>query len=69
MFNSLKDEGLGEEITNRQDFIEGLKNRGISLKDAQEQYEAEQLHSQVFSINSSLVYTPSMKITFGEVKN
>lgn len=65
----MKDEGLGEEITNRQDFIEGLKNRGISLKDAQEQYEAEQLRSQVFSINSSLVYTPIMKIPFGEVKN
>lgn len=69
LYNSLKEEGLGEELTNRQAFIEGLKNRGVTLKDAQEQYEAEQLFSQVFSFDSSLVYTPSMKITFGEVKN
>jgi hypothetical protein len=68
LYYSLKEEGLGGEPTNKEAFIEGLKNRGLTLNDAQAQYEAELLFSQVFKIDSSLVYAPSMKITFGEIK-
>ena len=69
LYLSLKEEGLGEEPTNRDAFIEGLKKRGMTLKDALAQYEAELLFSKVFNIDSSLVYDPSMKITFGEIKH
>jgi hypothetical protein len=68
LYNSLREDGLGEEPSNREAFIEGLINRGVTLKEAQEQYEAELLFSQVFNINSSIICTPSMKITFGEIK-
>jgi 2-polyprenyl-3-methyl-5-hydroxy-6-metoxy-1,4-benzoquinol methylase len=69
LYNSLKDDGIGEEPANRESFIEGLISRGVPLKEAQKQYESELLFSQVFSIDSSLVCAPSMKITFGEVEN
>jgi SAM-dependent methyltransferase len=68
LYNSLKEDGLGEVPSHREAFIEGLKNRGVKLKEAQEQYDAELLFSQVFNIDSSLIYAPNMKITFGEVK-
>ncbi|MBS4203627.1 methyltransferase domain-containing protein [Lederbergia citrea] len=69
LYFSLKEEGLGEKPSNKEAFIEGLKNSGVTLEDAQAQYEAELLFSKVFNIDSSLVYAPSMKITFGEIKN
>jgi len=69
LYNSLKEDGLGKGPANREEFIEGLINRGLTLKEAQKQYEAELLLSQVFNINSSLIYAPSMKITFGEINN
>ncbi|MEK5038665.1 methyltransferase [Sporosarcina sp. FSL K6-3457] len=68
LFYSLKEEGVGGEPVNKERFIESLIKRGVSLKEAQEQFEAELLFSQVFTIDSSLLYAPSMKITFGEIK-
>ncbi len=68
LFNSLKEE-VGGEPVDRDHFIERLQKRGVTVEEAQEQFEAERLFSQVFNINSSLLYAPSMKITFGEVKS
>ncbi|MDI2588687.1 methyltransferase domain-containing protein [Psychrobacillus sp. NEAU-3TGS] len=68
LFYSLKEDGVGGEIINKDYFIESLTNRGVTLKEAQEQFEAELLFSQVFNMDSSLIYAPSMKITFGDIK-
>nr|WP_052345865.1 hypothetical protein [Paucisalibacillus sp. EB02] len=68
LFYSIKGEGIGGNPVNKDQFIESLIKRGVALQEAQEQFEAELLFSQVFNMDSSLVYSPSMKITFGEVK-
>ncbi|MGG0188084.1 methyltransferase domain-containing protein [Bacillus rhizoplanae] len=68
LYDSLKEEGLGAAPTERKEFIEHLINRGATFTEAQDQYEAELRFSKVFNINSSLIYAPSMKITFGVVK-
>lgn len=69
LYNSLKEDGIGGEPANRESFIKSLVRRGVTLKEAQKQYESELLFSQVFSVDSSLVCAPSMKITFGEIKD
>ncbi len=69
LFYSLKEDGVGGEPINKDQFIENLTKRGVTFKEAQEQFEAEQLFSQVFNMDSSLIYAPSMKITFGDIKN
>lgn len=68
LYDSLKEEGLGAAPTERKEFIENLINRGATFTEAQDQYEAELRFSKAFNINSSLIYAPSMKITFGVVK-
>ncbi|MEI4828767.1 methyltransferase domain-containing protein [Bacillus sp. FJAT-53711] len=68
LYDSLKEEGLGAVSTERNEFIENLINRGATFTEAQDQYEAELRFSKAFNINSSLIYAPSMKITFGVVK-
>ncbi|WP_107837986.1 methyltransferase [Metasolibacillus meyeri] len=69
LFDSLKAEGIGGEPVKKDQFIEKLLKRGVTLKEAQEQFEAELLFSQVFNLDSSLIYAPNMKITFGEINN
>ncbi|MGE7931622.1 class I SAM-dependent methyltransferase [Viridibacillus arvi] len=68
LFNSLKEDGVGGEPINKDQFIESLTKRGVTFKEAQEQFEAELLFSQVFNMDSSFIYAPSMKITFGDIK-
>jgi SAM-dependent methyltransferase len=67
LFYSLKEDGVGGEPVNKDKFIDSLIKRGVTFKEAQEQFEAELLFSQVFNMDSSLIYAPSMKITFGEI--
>lgn len=68
MFHSLKEDGVGGEPVNKDQFIESLQKRGVTVKEAEEQFEAELLFSEVFNMDSSLLYAPSMKITFGEIE-
>ncbi|WP_025786308.1 methyltransferase [Sporosarcina sp. D27] len=68
LFNSLKEDGVGGEPINEDQFIESLTKRGVTIKEAQEQFEAELLFSQVFNMDSTFTYAPSMKITFGDIK-
>lgn len=68
LFYSLKEDGVGGEPVVKDQFIESLMKRGVTFKEAQEQFEAELLFSQAFNIESSLIYAPNMKITFGEIK-
>ncbi|MDC2864080.1 class I SAM-dependent methyltransferase [Bacillus sp. BP-3] len=68
LYDSLKEEGLGIAPAEREEFLERLINRGATSNEAYEQYKAELRFSEVFNINSSLNYAPSMRITFGIVK-
>ncbi|MFS0674899.1 class I SAM-dependent methyltransferase [Ornithinibacillus sp. 179-J 7C1 HS] len=68
LFHSLKEDGVGGELVNKDQFIESLQKRGVTVKEAEEQFEAELLFSEVFNMDSSLLYAPSMKITFGEIE-
>ena len=68
LFYSLKEEGVGGKPVNKDQFIESLIKRGVTLKEAQDQFKAELLFSQIFNMDSSLIYSPSMKITFGDIK-
>lgn len=68
LYSSLKEDGFGNKPTDKEAFIEGLMNRGLSLSEAQKQFKAELLFSQVFNKDSSLIFAPGMKITYG-VKN
>lgn len=69
LFYSLKEDGVGEKPEHKEAYITSLINRGVSLDDAMEHCDSLLLLSEVFNINSSLVWAPSMKITFGEVIN
>lgn len=51
----------------RGDFVQGLLDRGLSLREAEAQYEAERLYAERFQVDSPLAYAPGMKITFGTV--
>ncbi|MEN2766073.1 methyltransferase [Ornithinibacillus xuwenensis] len=66
LYYSLKEEGVGGIPGDKDLFIENMIQRGISSKEAHVQFEAELLFSQVFNMDSSLIYAPNMKITFGE---
>ena len=68
LFSSLKEDGIGGAPIQKEQFIEKLIKRGVTPNDALAQFEAEQLFSQVFNIDASFVYAPSMKITFGDIK-
>lgn len=68
LFSSLREEGLGEIPGDLEEIINNLINRGLTLEEARDQYEAELLFSKEFGIKSSLTYAPNMKITFGIVK-
>ncbi len=68
LYNSLREEGLGNEPEDFEESVNNLMNRGLTLEEAQDQYEAELLFSKEFVIESYLTYAPNMKITFGIVK-
>lgn len=69
LYHSLKEEGIGNTPAEKKEFIERLVNRGLAYNEAMAQYEAELQLSKEFTMDSSLVYAPSMKITFGIVKS
>ena len=66
--NSLKEEGVAGHPGDKQQVIERLMTRGLTYDDALTQYEAELRFFKAFQMHSSLVYAPSMKITFGEIE-
>ncbi|WP_047985832.1 methyltransferase domain-containing protein [Ornithinibacillus californiensis] len=68
LYDSLKGDGIGGAPVNEEAFLERLIRRGVTSEGAKEQYEAELLFSQLFTIDSSFAYSPSMKITFGDIK-
>jgi SAM-dependent methyltransferase len=68
LYNALKEEGLGEVPVDLKEIINNLMNRGLTIDEARDQYEAEFQFSMKFGIESSLTYAPNMKITFGIVK-
>ena len=68
LFYSLKQDGVGGEPINKDQFIKNLIKRGVPHNDAQQQFEAERLFSQVFNMDSYFLYAPNMKITFGDIK-
>lgn len=65
LYGSLKEDGIGNKPIDPESFINGLIKRGLSISEAQKQFEAELLFSKAFSIDSSLIVAPGMKITFG----
>ncbi|MBB2482878.1 class I SAM-dependent methyltransferase [Bacillus sp. APMAM] len=65
LYVSLKEDGIGNKPIDPESFINGLIKRGLSISEAQKQFEAELLFSKAFSTDSSLIVAPSMKITFG----
>jgi SAM-dependent methyltransferase len=67
LYNSLKEEGLGQELGDFKEVTTNLMNRGLTADEARKQYEAELLFSKEFGIESYLTYAPNMKITFGIV--
>jgi SAM-dependent methyltransferase len=68
LYNSLKEEGLGQLPGEEEKFLHNLMKRGLTPIEAQAQYEAELLFSKEFGDESFLTYSPNMKITFGTVK-
>ncbi|AFH64645.1 class I SAM-dependent methyltransferase [Paenibacillus caseinilyticus] len=67
LFHALKQEGLGTMPGERGAFVQGLLDRGLSLREVEVQYEAERLYAERFQVDSPLAYAPGMKITFGTV--
>ncbi|MBB4826369.1 SAM-dependent methyltransferase [Sporosarcina luteola] len=67
LFHSLKEDGVGDVPENKETYIASLVKRGVTLEEAQEQYDSVLLFAQSFHMNSSLVWAPGMKITFGEI--
>lgn len=69
LYHALKEEGIGNTPAEKDGFIERLISRGLTYNEAIAQYQAELNFSKEFTLESSFVYAPSMKITFGIVKN
>lgn len=67
LFQSLKEEGIGQELEDSVKVVEQLVQRGLSVEEAQAQYAAELKLFQVFDSDSWLTYAPNMKISFGTV--
>lgn len=69
LYHALKEEGIGNTPAEKDGFIERLISRGLTYNEVIAQYQAELNFSKEFTLESSFVYAPSMKITFGIVKN
>lgn len=67
LYHSLKEDGVGRAPQDPKVFLQSLVNRGLTAEEAELQYEAEALFSDVFNVHSALTYAPNMKITFGRV--
>lgn len=67
LFQSLKEEGIGQEQEDPVKVVEQLVQRGLTIEEAQAQYAAELKLFQEFDSNSWLTYAPNMKISFGTV--
>ena len=68
LFQSLREEGLGQEPDELAVVIQNLLDRGVTEEEANKQYEAEKLFSEEFGERSWLTYAPNMKITSGIIK-
>lgn len=68
LFNSLKEEGIGQTPGDASELLSNLTGRGLSYDAAKEQYEAELAFSKEFSEASWLTYASNMKISFGTVQ-
>ncbi|WP_337100236.1 class I SAM-dependent methyltransferase [Paenibacillus sp. YIM B09110] len=69
LYQSLRDEGIGQQPGDLQALIASLTARGLKEEEAKEQYEAELSFSQLFHEESWLTYAPNMKISFGTVRH
>lgn len=67
LFQSLKEEGIGQELEDPVKVVEQMVQRGLSVEEAQTQYAAELKLFQVFNGDSWLTYAPNMKISYGTV--
>ncbi|MGG4345816.1 class I SAM-dependent methyltransferase [Paenibacillus lautus] len=67
LFQSLKEEGIGQEQEDPVKVVEQLVQRGLTIEEAQAQYAAELKLFQEFDSDSWLTYAPNMKISFGTV--
>ncbi|GIO96075.1 methyltransferase [Paenibacillus lautus] len=67
LFQSLKEEGIGQEQEDSVKVVEQLVQRGLTIEEAQAQYAAELKLFQEFDSDSWLTYAPNMKISLGTV--
>lgn len=67
LFNSLQKDGIGIRPKEKKNFIQGLIKRGLTIEEAEKQYNSEIKMSELFSIESIYTWAPSMKITCGIV--
>ncbi|MBB6735151.1 class I SAM-dependent methyltransferase [Cohnella zeiphila] len=67
LYQSLREEGVGQPPGDRDDIISRLAARGLTPEEASAQYEAERRAAEEFGSDSAFVYAPQMKITFGTV--
>lgn len=68
LYNSLKEEGIASNPGEKQPFIDRIMSRGLTYDEALAQYEAELCFFETCHIHSSIVYAPSMRITYGEIR-
>ncbi|MEC0257289.1 class I SAM-dependent methyltransferase [Paenibacillus lautus] len=67
LLQSLKEEGIGQELEDQFKVVEQLVQRGLTAEEAQEQYTAELKLFKAFDSDSWMTYAPNMKISFGTV--
>lgn len=67
LFQALSEDGIGAAPKDKDSFVAALVHRGLSIAEAQQQYEAELFFAERFQLNSTLTSAPNMKITFGRV--
>lgn len=63
VYEAMKFSGPGEHST----FIKNLLERGMSMEQANRQYECEKAISELFTPSTAATYAAGMKITFGTV--
>ena len=68
LFNSLKEDGIGNKPENCNDFIKRLVKSGLPSDEAEEQFISETLMAELFTIDSTFTWAPTMKITYGVVE-
>lgn len=70
LYASLSEDGLGRVVADKELYVSGLVERGLTLKEAEQLYRSEKSMTEYFRVQGvslSALFAPTMMITYGTV--